>query len=102
MGRKWDPVLTFGLDAPVEPWALKVLYINHPILLDFLCRRMNGENRPLVTDEPVEFETFNQLKFKTLFSKIITSRCRGIYRIYLKSIKVSTKISQLGELGRNH
>jgi hypothetical protein len=42
---------------------------------------MIGENRQLVTDEPVEFE---RIPGEVQDCRIITGRFRGIYRIYPK------------------
>ena len=42
---------------------------------------MNGENRPLVTDEPVEVQDL----------KKITNHFRGMYEICLKLIKETPK-----------
>ena len=40
---------------------------------------MNGENQPLVPDEPVEFET---QPIEVQDFKIITNHFRGVYRIF--------------------
>ena len=45
---------------------------------------MNGENRLLVTDEPVEFE---KQPVEVQDFRKITDHLRGIYTIYLKLIK---------------
>ena len=50
---------------------------------------MNGENWPLVTDEPVVFE-INQFIFKTA-EKLPLDHYGGIYRRYLKLIKKNPK-----------
>lgn len=50
---------------------------------------MNGENWPLVTDEPVVFEN-NQFIFKTA-EKLPLDHYGGIYRRYLKLIKKNPK-----------
>ena len=60
---------------------------------------MTGENRPLVTDEPVEFEKFNHLKSKTSFAELTTDCFREIYGKYIDLIDVKSKRSQLVELG---
>ena len=51
---------------------------------------MNWEHRPLVTDDPVEFE-INLVKVED-FRKI-THHFVGIYRIYLKLMKRNRKIT---------
>ena len=48
---------------------------------------MCGKNRRLVTNEPVEF--VKQPVEVRDFSKRITDRFRGIYRIHLKQMKAS-------------
>ena len=45
---------------------------------------MTGENRQLVTDEPVEFEKY---PVEVQDFRKITENFRGIYGIYLNSIK---------------
>ena len=48
---------------------------------------MNGENWPLVTDEPVELEKqVNWSKFKTS-GKFTSNRFRGIHGIYFELIQ---------------
>jgi hypothetical protein len=54
---------------------------------------MNGENQPLVTDKPVEFEKLPVKDFKK-----ITNRFRRIYEIYLKSIKDNRNITTCNRL----
>ena len=50
---------------------------------------MNGENRTLVTNEPVEFEKLTVQNFGK-----ITLRLGGIYKKILQTNEVSTKRSQ--------
>ena len=52
------------------------------------CRALSGENWQLVIDEPVEVQDF----------KRITDRFRGIYKIYLKWIKLNWKMSTCNRL----
>ena len=47
---------------------------------------MIGEDRHLVTDEPVEFENNNQSKLKTYCRKIM-DRFRGVYSLYPNLVK---------------
>ena len=49
---------------------------------------MNGENLPLVTDEPIEFE---EKPLEVQDFKKCTNHSRGIYRINLKLIKKDQK-----------
>ena len=51
---------------------------------------MNGENRPLGTDEPIEFE---ELWVEVQDVKKFTCRFRGIYRVCLKTVKIDRKIT---------
>ena len=44
---------------------------------------MSGENRPLVTDEPVEVQDFSK----------ITDHVTEIYRMYLKLVKKNRKMT---------
>ena len=53
-----------------------------------LTQPMNGENRPLVTYEPVEFE-ISPVEVQE-FRKI-TDRFRGVYRIHLMLLKKNPK-----------
>ena len=56
---------------------------------------MNRENRPLVTDEPIEFE--NQPIEVQDFKKI-THHFRGIYGIYFKLLTKNRKITACNQL----
>jgi hypothetical protein len=49
---------------------------------------MNGENQPLVTNEPVEFEK-EPIEFQDL--RKITHHFRGIYGMHLKLMKRKLK-----------
>jgi hypothetical protein len=51
---------------------------------------MNGENRSLVADEPIEVE---KITLKVQNFRKITEPVRGIYRIHLKLIEKSQKIT---------
>ena len=56
---------------------------------------MIGENRQLVTDDPVEFE---KLPVEVQDCRKITDHFRGIYRIYLNLIKENRKMSTCNRL----
>ena len=56
---------------------------------------MNGENRLLVTNEPVEFEK-EPVEVKN--SKKITDHFRGICKMYLKLLRRSRKITPCNRL----
>ena len=58
-------------------------------------RAMNGENRPLLADEPVEYEKQpNEVQdFKNF-----ADHCRRIYEIYLKLIKIYQNITTCNRL----
>jgi hypothetical protein len=74
----------------------------------FICRRPGttqaaarqlrptiGENRQLVTDEPVEFE---KSPVEVQDCRKITDHFRGIYRMYLNSIKENRRMSTCNRL----
>ena len=63
--------------------------VRHP---SFLPSKMGGENQPLVTDEPVEFE--KQPVAVQDFRKS-THHCRGMCVIYLDLINKNPKMSTL-------
>ena len=56
---------------------------------------MIGENRQLVTDEPVEFE---KLPVEVKDCRKITDCVRGIYRIYPNLIKENRRLSTCNRL----
>jgi hypothetical protein len=56
---------------------------------------MIGENRPLVTNEPVEFE---KQPVEVQDFREFTDHFRGIYRIYLKLMKEHRKMSTCNRL----
>ena len=73
----------------------RVLTPMHPCCPSLHFNPMIGENRRLVADEPVEFE-------KSLVElwdcRRITDDFRGIYRIYLKSIKENRRMPTCNRL----
>ena len=64
----------------------------HDFIQNFL-KAMNAENRPLVTDEPVEFEKY---PVEVQDFREITHHLRGIYRIFL--VKNNGKITTCNRL----
>ena len=50
---------------------------------------MNGEKWPLVTSEPIEFEKWQVEDFNKIIDHI-----RGIYVMYVKSLKKNQKITK--------
>ena len=59
------------------------------------CQSMIGENRQLVTNEPVEFEEY---PVEVQDCKKITDHFRGIYRIYPNLIKENRRMSTCNRL----
>jgi hypothetical protein len=60
---------------------------------------MIGENRPLVTNELVEFE---KQPVEVQDFREFTDHFRGIYRIYLKLMKENRKMSTCNRLDLEH
>jgi hypothetical protein len=61
----------------------------------WLAYAMTGDNQPLVTDEPDEFE-IKPVEVHNFWKN--THHFRGIYRIYLKLIKKTQKITTCNRL----
>ena len=90
--------LTSGWFSPFDEKQSSTVVILYRVLVNQSgVEQMNGQNRPLFTDEPVEVE--KELVQVQDVRKSFPLISGGIYRIYLKSIKKSRKMSTCIRLG---